>query len=372
MRRLSALVVLTSQIFFASGANAPAAATPPHTVRETVHAVEAQFVAPKARDAVVLVVVDGMRWQELFQGSGPTSRDVSKPEEAQKVFPQLYKRLETRGSVVGAPQHGAPIVASGPNFVSLPGYAEIFAGRPHTCADNRCTPALGPTVVDQVRDRVSVPEEVAVFASWSTVAKVAAQDPSRVVLSTGRSRVENVDVLRADPEAADILTKGEHARAWPGEGDYRPDEYTARLALRYLETRRPRFLFVSLGDADEYAHRNEYRRYLGALRSVDSFLGDLFATLDGMGERGRRTTVLITADHGRAESFRAHGGEFPESARVWLVACGGGITTSGAVSAASTRHLADVAPTIRVLLGLPADTRDDAGRPIDELFASAD
>ena len=41
----------------------------------------------------------------------------------------------------------------------------------------------------------------------------------------------------------------------------------------------PRFLFVGLGDADEYGHRNDYHGYLEAVHASDAFLGELFATI---------------------------------------------------------------------------------------------
>ena len=51
----------------------------------------------------------------------------------------------------------------------------------------------------------------------------------------------------------------------------------------------------------------------------------------------------------------------------WLVAKGGAVGRSGSVPSADHR-LADIAPTIRVLLGLPEDARPMAGKPIRELF----
>ena len=155
-------------------------------------------------------------------------------------------------------------------------------------------------------------------------------------------------------------------KAFPGEGDYRPDALTARVALDVLATERPRFLFVGLGDADEYGHRNDYRGYLEALHASDAFLGDLFATLDRMGARGRHTTVLVTADHGRAYGFKDHGPRYPESGRVWLVAAGGDVKGHGLVAASRRHTLSDVAPTVRALLGIGGE-----GRPIPEVAAFA-
>jgi phosphopentomutase len=151
--------------------------------------------------------------------------------------------------------------------------------------------------------------------------------------------------------------------AWPGEGQYRPDASTARIALRYLEARRPRFLFVGLGDADEYGHRDDYAAYLEAVHQSDAFVGELVEVLGRMGARGRHTTVIVTADHGRAYDFKDHGPQFPESGRVWLTAFGGDMKAQGLAAAPHRYTLSDVAPTVRSLLGIT----EGSGEPIAEV-----
>jgi arylsulfatase A-like enzyme len=164
-----------------------------------------------------------------------------------------------------------------------------------------------------------------------------------------------------------LLDQGTRAASAPGAGDFRPDRFTAEIALRYLERDAPRFLFIGLGEPDEYAHQGNYRGYLASLRAADDALGRLVDTLGRMGERGRRTSVFVTTDHGRASSFRDHGGYAPESGRVWLVASGGSIPETGPVRSFEPHRLADIAPTMRALMGLPIDERAAAGRAIEGL-----
>jgi hypothetical protein len=302
---------------------------------------------------VVLVVLDGVRWQEVFGGvDGELSGER---RDARDLLPNVYTALGTRGAILGAPGHGRTIAASGPNFVSLPGYTEIFEGRPPTkCQDNECGGARGPTIADEIRAGVARNSDVAVFASWERIGVAATREPSRIVVSAGRTDVrENID-------------------PYPGYGAFRPDRYTAALALQYLDSQRPAFLFVGLGEPDEYAHRGDYAGYLASLQFADDFIGRLLASLDRMGERGRRTLVLITSDHGRARDYRDHGGQFPESARVWLAAFGGPVRARGFAAAPEPRHLADIAPTIRAALGRKPDDAQSSGMPLSELFDDVD
>lgn len=334
----------------------------------------AAAVRAEAGDAaVVFVVLDGVRWQDVFVGTDPTLAASARLPvlTADTLMPHLHALLAERGAAIGAPGDGAPMVASGPNFVSLPGYNEIFSGRsPTRCPDNDCGPASLPTLADEVRATSSRPSDVAVIASWPKIERASSVAPTTFVLSTGRTRTLHEELLRDDALTAHWLDAGSQAAPYPGYDDYRPDIYTAAVALRYLETKQPRFLFMGLGEPDEYCHRDDYAGYLGSLRAADDVIGSLFATLDRMGERGRKTTVFVTADHGRGRDFRMHGKSFPESDRVWLVAAGAGIAARGMGHSTRRHRLADVAPTARELLGLPADTSPTAGAPIDELFAS--
>jgi hypothetical protein len=288
----------------------------------------------RAADAAIVVALDGVRWQDAL--------DAAK-------MPLLADIARTRGARVGAGE--TPIAASGPNFVSLPGYSEMLTGLGASgCADNDCKRVTTPTIADEIAARG---EEAVVFASWERLERAAStfEAGARVLVSAGR---HGADV---DP--------------WPGTGDFRPDRLTARAALAYLEARRPTFLFLGLGEPDEHAHHGDLARYDASLAACDGTIADLFATLDRMGERGRRTAVFLTSDHGRGRDFKSHGRAFPESARVWLVAAGAGISARGDVSSPAARHLADIAPTLRVVLGLAPSGADAAARPgtpLDELL----
>jgi hypothetical protein len=377
LRRFAALLVLAIPVSFIGRAGAtwgasPSASVPPreaHPFEDAPGAGE-RDVEERAESAVVLVVLDGVRGQEVFGGADRAlarERGMNPLAWAgpRALTPNLQHLLETRAIALGAPGHGPEIAASGPRYISMPGYLEIFTGHPDVaCDNNECARPPGRSLIDDVVES-SGADDVAVVSSWPNIARAAAADVSHVAVSAGRRRLERGDLLRADEETAAQLERGSRARAFPGEGDYRPDAITARVALRVLATERPRFLFVGLGDADEYGHRNDYRGYLEAVHAADAFLGDLFATLDEMGARGRHTTVLVTADHGRAYSFKDHGARYPESGRVWLVAAAGDVHGHGLVAASRRHTLSDVAPTVRGLLGIGGE-----GTVIPEIVAS--
>ena len=331
-------------------------------------------VASQSKTTVVVVALDGVRWQEVFDGVDPKlARAMSVPSRdvvpADELMPNLHQLIRSRGGAIGAPEHGALMVASGPNYVSLPGYVEMLSGRPAACQTNECPLTEQETIADQLADRSGGwAGDVAVIASWAGLAKAAARHPERIVVSAGRSRGPTRHYLRYDEQAAELLDAGARSAAYPGYGDFRPDRFTAAIALRYLKTHRPAFLFVGLGEPDAYAHRGLYGDYLRSLRQADAVIGEIDHLLGEMAAKGQRTTLVVTTDHGRGRRFAGHGKVAPESARVWLVASGAGIAARGYVPAPTTRRLADIAPTLRQLMGIPADTAPGAGSPLDELL----
>ena len=332
---------------------------------------------PEAQPAVTLVIVtlDGVRWHEVFDGVDPAlARDRGLPPEAvvgaAELMPNLHGIIDTHGVALGAPGHGATISASGPNFVSLPGYAELLSGRRGTaCHDNQCPGAGTRTIIDELATGSTLAHpDVAVVTSWAEIARVASVDAPSALISSGRHGGATRAEFARDTEERELLLRGEAAGPAPGNGDFRPDALTADLALHHLQTHRTRFLFVGLGEPDEYGHQGNYAGYLDSLRRADTRIAEIDAELQRLAARGTRTALFITADHGRADSFNEHGSKFPESARVWLVASGSALRTGGLLAAPSERRLADLAPTMREIAGLPKDHDPAAGTPLIELL----
>ncbi|HVW24597.1 MAG TPA: hypothetical protein VHC69_04475 [Polyangiaceae bacterium] len=350
-----------------SACAAPPAATPPQA---TTH-VERGLGARTA----VLVAIDGVRWQEIFGGVDPALANAKglAPEErvdAAHLVPNLYRLMTRDGAVVGGPSAAMPMRASGPNFVSLPGYMEMLTGRSDTgCTSNLCGDVPFSTIADDVADRGGL---AAVVASWPGINHAAAATRGHVVMSIGRSGGENRFAFEDDPNVAALLREGESAGPAPGEEDFRQDESTGNIACSYLESHRPTFLFVGLGETDEYAHQGDYRGYLSALHEADAVVGRLTAEVAAMNADGHPSTLLVTTDHGRASTFNTHGGDSPESSRVWLIATGSGILARGTTSSAAPRHLSDVSQTLRRVLGLPRVQAAPAGHVLTELFAAPD
>lgn len=329
---------------------------------------------PTSDGRIVLVTIDGVRAEDIFDGADPDLRPGAHVEPFRKpeaVMPRTHRLVETRGVALGADRPGCGVVrtASGAN-VSLPGYLEIFTGRTTHCRDNRCARTELPTFLDEAAEAGLSP--IASIGSWEVLDRAASRtSPSRaqVLVAEGAQSWPGPRPLLS-PKLEALVAAGEHIEAFPGVGHYRPDASTMDIALEYLRTEAPPVFHVGLGDPDEYGHRNDYAAYLSAIGSADAFIGRVADTLEDMGEIGARTTVIVTTDHGRNKDFQHHGAFSLTSARTFVIAFGARLPPRGVVCPSRDVTLADIAPTIRVLVGLPADTSPDSGRPIEQIVGA--
>ena len=360
----ASLPVLALAAVFAAACS-PTAASPTQRIETSSQRT------PTIHRSVVLVAIDGVRWQDVFEGVDGRLASLHYVPESERVSAEALvpniTRLMGEGAALGAPSMGPPITASGPDFLSMPGYSEMLSGRRDTgCTDNACGRIGSSTVADDVA-AAGIGRAV-VVTSWPDIERAAASAPENADMSVGRHGGPGRDTFERDPATRDLVEAGEHAGPDPGYDDFRSDAQTAELALAAYDAKRPAFLFVGLGETDEFAHHEDYRGYLDALRRADRAVGRLADAVLRPKDGRPPGTLLVTTDHGRSDAFAPHGGHNPESARVWLVAAGSGIVARGPASSPEPRHLANVAPTIRAILGVaqPPDTEG----PLTELFAS--
>ena len=131
--------------------------------------------------------------------------------------------------------------------------------------------------------------------------------------------------------------------------------------MAFLTTHQPRFLWVSLLDSDEHAHRKEWDGYLSAIDQYSVWMEELQQTVDDLGLT-EQTTIILTTDHGRGRGpfWHSHG-RLPAGRHMFLAATGPWVGVSGTVVPEQTVRQADVRPTIERLLGLEPTPCDQSG-----------
>ena len=113
------------------------------------------IAAPRAQSPasrVVVVTIDGLRWQEMFTGADETyfkrdSKGVIDPvsaiyagatPEARRaaLMPFVWKTMATEGQIFGDPAAGSRAHVTNGLWFSYPGYNEMFSGKPDPRVDS--------------------------------------------------------------------------------------------------------------------------------------------------------------------------------------------------------------------------------------------
>jgi hypothetical protein len=300
--------------------------------------LEPQSSSPQTIANVILVMIDGVRWQEITEA-----------RQGRTLFPYLHSTLSEDARLFAHER------VSNPYNISLPAYQSIFAGSVQNCASNNCGRISTETFPERlVREIQLDPKKVATLASWKRIACAVESKPRATFVNAGDEPV--ID----GPMDAELLQNSrlQEQKQWASEHyrkEVRFDEHTYRHAMSYLQRHRPNFLFLSFVDSDFYAHQQDPEGYGNALRRYDRWLNELVEKLNTMGDYGRRTAVIITTDHGRgsgASSWSDHGARVPESNRIWTYIR---LPRNGSFKirdgAAHHNHL-DIRPTIEYFFGL--------------------
>ena len=224
----------------------------------------------------------------------------------------------------------------------------MFAGRADPKIDsNNKIPNPNVTVLEWLNRRPGFEGRVAAFGSWDVLPSILNVERSGITVGTGW---KPVPAPATDREHAINELAADLPRLW-GYGP--PDAPIVYAALEQLRTRRPRVLYVMLGEGDEWAHEGRYDLYLDATQRADRFIERIWNAAQSMPEYRDRTTLLVTTDHGRGattKDWTNHGKDVPAAERTWIALLGPGVPPLG-VRRELKVTTSQIAATIALLVG---------------------
>jgi hypothetical protein len=300
-----------------------------------------------AADNVVYVTLDGMRWQEVFNGAsleymgdsagggwaadsaGLAARFWRPTAEARRslLMPFLWNTVVANGQIIGNPtRHSDAHVTNGLWF-SYPGYSEMLTGAADPRIDsNDSIPNPNITVLEYLNGLPGFRGKVAAFGSWEILPFIVNARRSGIYTNGDGPPV------REPASARDSALNDLAAELPPLWGSTRLDGPTMLGALEYVKAHKPRVLYVMLGETDEWAHDQRYDLYLDAAWRGDRFIQRLWELLQTMPEYAGKTALVISTDHGRGDTpndWGNHGKEYPQAGRIWIAAMGPGVSARG-------------------------------------------
>jgi hypothetical protein len=343
---------------------------------------------------VILVMSDGLRWQEIFDGVDAellaaandknNGSKLSNNPERVKIATSLYMRstpgesrvalmpflwsvVVSKGQIFGNRKLGSSVTVTNGFSFSYPGYNEILTGiaDPKVNSNDKI-PNANVTVFEWLHGKPSFTHRVAAFGAWDTFRYIFNQPRAGFPVNSG---YKTFDELPANQTIAILNTlKRDHPPVWIEEPFDSIPFYTA---LEYMKDKKPRLLFIGLGETDEWAHDNSYPEYLNAIHRVDQYLKTVWETVQSIPAYRGRTTILFTADHGRGNgpNWVDHGEKIPESRELWLAAIGPDTEPLGERKDTEEIGANQIAATIAALLGEDYVTAiRKAARPIKDLL----
>lgn len=310
-------------------------------VRDLFRIIRARGESDRAAaHRVILVVADGLRWQEVFRGAdslllfgshdvlGGNASQVRKTywrptatDRRAALMPFMWSQIGRGGHLHGNRDLGSAVQVTNPMKFSYPGYNELLVGYPDSRIDrNDFGPNPNVTVFEWLNRRGGFQGRVAAFGTWHIFHDIFNAQRSKVRIGTSDS-----------------------------------DALTHAAAMQYLRSEQPRALFVGYGETDDYAHKKRYDRTLDAAHAIDRYLSELWSAAQSMPQYRGRTTLIVVADHGRGrspETWPDHGAEIAGSDETWMAIIGPLTNGAGEHRRHGALTLSQTASTVAAALGV--------------------
>ncbi|MFO0796185.1 MAG: alkaline phosphatase family protein [Gemmataceae bacterium] len=331
--------------------------------------------APQTEN-VLWVMLDGLRWQEVFTGADEALlnkdrggvKDVADckarfwrdtPEARREVLlPFLWGTVAKGGRVYGNKLVGSPGRVTNLFNVSYPGYNEVLCGFPNPLITGN-TKLYNPnaTVLEWLHGKPGFKDRIAAVTSWDVFPYIINDKRSGIAVNSGFTPLTGL------PDAPDLrLLNKLMTETGPDGEETRLDSLTHRAALMVLAAKKPRVLFVSYDETDAHGHGGRYDRLLAAAQKNDRFVRELWDAAQAMPEYRGKTTLVITTDHGRGDApvgWKNHGAK-EAGAEFWWAAVLGPDTPAGGEIRDTPTTQTQVAATVAAALGF--DYRKDVPR----------
>lgn len=323
---------------------------------------------PRRTKSVVLIVLDGLRWQEVFDGPDSALMDEkhggvedvpalrkefcrNTPEEArQAVFPFLWGTVAQQGIIFGNQHKGSVAQVTNGFKFSYPGYNEMLTGSPDPRIDsNKYGPNPNVTVFEWLNGEPSFHDRVAVFATWNAFGDIFNSNRSGLFIQAGWN-VSWVPPLTSN----EAMLKELYDTTTHVDPDGVLDSFMQADLLDYLVTHHPRLLFVGYGETDDWGHSGRYDLLLDAAHHDDQGIATLWSRMQADPFYRDQVTFIITADHGRGsgpEQWKHHGKNVQGAENIWIAVIGPDTPPRGELANAPPVTQSQIAATVVVLLG---------------------
>ncbi len=338
--------------------------------------------AQSNNENVFLITLDGLRWQELFQGADSSlvgDKDYVKNIQELKsnfwkddliarrraLMPFFWEVIAENGQLFGNRNFQSKVNCTNQQWFSYPGYSEILCG---FADDQRITsndkiPNPNVTVLEFLNQQDQLKGKIAAFGSWDVFPYIVNEGRSGVPVNAGFEAIQQPD-LNERERLLNSLQK-QIPSPW---STVRFDGLTYHIAKEYIKRNSPRVVYIAFGETDDFAHDGHYDAYLKSARQTDAFIKDLWDYAQSHPQYKDHTTLVITTDHGRGtlpkDTWRSHGTKINGADEIWIAILGPQLSTTGEMKIKEQLYQNQIAATVANILGFKYQPNDQVGAPI--------
>ena len=297
---------------------------------------------------IVFVVMDGLRWQEVFNGADTTIINnktfVSNKEKCMKKYwnsdvaarrsmlmPFLWSTVKEKGQIYGNRTKNSFVNVKNPFWFSYPGYNELLSGyADKNINSNEFGPNPNETILEALNKTDEYKGKVAAFTSWDAFNDIINEKRSGVYVNAGFEKMP--DGVAGTSTA--LLNKMQYHLPDIFDG-VRLDGATFTMGFEYMKQNKPRCMFLVFDETDDFAHGGRYVDYLNSAKYGDEFVKELWDWCQATSEYKDKTTFIITCDHGRGvttDGWKSHGTKHEHSDETWFAIIGPNTPAKGEIT----------------------------------------
>lgn len=330
---------------------------------------------------VVLITLDGFRWQELFHGADSSyfkqqpflkvgdlkqhywRNDLKERREA--LMPFFWKTIAAKGQLYGNRDYGSKVNVSNKMWFSYPGYNEILSGVADDERINSNDKNYNPNsnVLEFLNGTAKYKGRVAAFTSWDCFPYIINDKRNGIMVSSGLTGASGSKLNEREIMLNQLLTTIPNPL-----GDVRLDAFTFYMGMEYFKKNKPGVMYFAFDETDDFAHAGEYGAYLNAANYTDQFIGELWEYIQSTPQYRDKTTLIITADHGRgnnSEDWKHHGIKVDGADQIWLAVLGPDTKPLGEVKTPVQLYQNQIAKTLAAFLSLDYVNNKKEGQIIE-------
>lgn len=305
--------------------------------------------AQKTKDInVIVITTDGFRWQEVFNGMdsaivkqkrfhhGDSAQIINNywakdlGERRAKLLPFFWNTIAQKGQLHGNRNQGSFVNVVNPYWFSYPGYSELLTGQVDPAVNsNDYMPNPNTNFFEYLNSLPTYQGKVAAFGAWDAFDRILNEKRSKFPVMSG---FDVYNDLNQDPQMNLISKMQKESFKVFGEVEAQ-DVFTHYQAITYLKSKKPKALYISYGETDEFAHEGHYGRYLNTAHQFDAWLAQIWDFVQEDPQYKNNTILLITTDHGRGDKVKSgwtsHGQKVLDSHEIWFAMLGTQVNPTG-------------------------------------------